>query len=499
MQGPFALDKVSRRSLERIIIPSIILPAVRRKMTTPTSGFDAAQSKHEDDDLDRWRFASEIVDVILTTPPDWSARIGIFGKWGEGKSTVLRFAEGMLREKSNVVFWFNPWSVGNWQDLWDDFGFALSEALSSAGIQSGEWLKKWAKQKTNWLESTGISQVAEAAAGLVGKDKLYGSAFRLVSGWLRYDGPQIRAIREKLGDKRIVVLIDDLDRCAPDLLPRLLMSLRGILDLPGFTFLLAFDEEIVARALTDANPAWLEGSNFLEKILDFRYYLPAITLKQKERFLNVAMKKYCPFVPQESTGKVLDLLPDNPRKLKSLIRSLTSLRLQVARHDPDELNWVDMWLAQMLRHESYPFVDLLLEGKALEEVAGYLYSLKRKLSERDKHDKQDDPNEQLKSLFEQGNIKDPLLVKRLTRLIEACRSRSSQHFRYMCELAIRPQALTWKEFRVIRAIWESDPKPSVLANAIAEHVVDMAMSPENVEAELFEALRGVTCPLLSFT
>lgn len=103
-------------------------------MTTPTSGFDAAQSKRENDDLNRWRFASEIVDVILTTPLAWSARIGIFGKWGEGKSTVLRFAEGMLKEKGNIVFWFSPWSVGNWQDLWDDFGSALWRRFLQRGF-----------------------------------------------------------------------------------------------------------------------------------------------------------------------------------------------------------------------------------------------------------------------------------------------------------------------------------------------------------------------------
>jgi len=40
------------------------------KMSTLTPGFDAAQGKREDDDLDRWRFASEIVEVMLTTPPD---------------------------------------------------------------------------------------------------------------------------------------------------------------------------------------------------------------------------------------------------------------------------------------------------------------------------------------------------------------------------------------------------------------------------------------------
>jgi hypothetical protein len=462
-------------------------------MSTLMPGFDAAQGRREDDDLDRWRFAAEIVEVILATPSDWSARMGVFGKWGDGKSTVLRFAEQMLTEKGNIVFWFNPWAVRNWEDLWDDFGSSLLEALSAAHIPFDDSWKKAVKDSGKWLESKGLGQLTEAAASLVGKDKIAATAFRILGRWLKYDGPQIRAIREKLGDKRVVVLIDDLDRCAPELLPRLLMSLREILDLPGFTFLLAFDDEIVARALTSANPAWMEGSNFLEKILDFRYHLPAITEKQKERFVRRAMSKFCPFVPPESTSEIQDLLPDNPRKLKSLIRSLASLQPQVARHGVDELNWVDMWLAQMLRHESYPFFELLLKGDTLEEVAGYLHSVKRKFS---KHKETQDENKELELLVQRAGIKEPALAGRVTRVVEACRSRSSQHLRYICELANRPHALTWKEFRLIRATWQSDARPEVLAELIAKHAADRAVGVDDVEGELFQAILGERARLL---
>src|SRR6266436_5988786 len=100
-------------------------------------GYDASQTDRGSDELDRWRLAADIVDVALTTPADWSVRIGIFAKWGEGKSTVLRFAEKILTERKNVVFSFSPWSIREWNDLWDDFGDRLSEALSSAGIKVG--------------------------------------------------------------------------------------------------------------------------------------------------------------------------------------------------------------------------------------------------------------------------------------------------------------------------------------------------------------------------
>jgi hypothetical protein len=465
----------------------------RGKVNTLTPGFDAAQGKQEDDDLDRWRFAAEIVEVILNTPADWSARIGIFGKWGDGKSTVLRFAERMLTQKGNIVFWFSPWAIRNWEDLWDDFGSLLLEALSAAQIPFDDSWRKALKDSGKWLESKGVTELTQAAASLVGKDKIAATAFRILGRWLQYDGPQIRAIREKLGDKRVVVLIDDLDRCAPELLPRLLMSLREILDLPSFTFLLAFDDEIVARALASANPAWIEGSNFLEKILDFRYHLPAITEKQKERFVRRAMSKYCPFVQAESTSKIQDLLPGNPRKLKSLIRSLASLQPLVARHDADELNWVDMWLAQMLRHESYPFFELLLQDDTLEEVAGYLYSFKQKLSKKEETQEGD---KLLNDLLEKAGIADSVLVQRLTRLVEASRARSSHNFRYICELANRPHALTWKEFRSIRASWEVDSKPTVLAELIAKHAGERAVSLDALDVEFFQAMLGERSKLL---
>jgi KAP-like P-loop domain-containing protein len=426
--------------------------------------------------------------VVLATPPDWSARIGIFGKWGDGKSTVLRFAEQMLKQKKSLVFWFNPWAIQNWNDLWEAFGGRLSGALSEAGIPVDSTWLKMAKDSTKWLESTGIDQIAKAGAAVLGKDKVADAAFGLVSRWLRYDGPQIRAIQKKVKQRRLVVLIDDLDRTAPGFLPQLLLSLRELLDLPGFTFLLAFDDEILARALADNNPAWLDGSNFLEKILDFRFHLPPITEKQKARLVSSSMAKYCPFVPQESVKEILDLLPNNPRKLKTLIRSLAALKPQIARHDPDELNWVDMWLVQMLRLESYPFFEKILSGNALDRETGMLYRLLHAGPHSGREREGEGKNESLKRLIKDSGVEVPAVVQRLVHLIKAIRSRSSFRFRYLCELAIRPHAVTWREFRSLYAMWTADPRAAVLGEWIAQHAVDRAVNAEDVEIELFETI-----------
>jgi KAP family P-loop domain len=468
-------------------------------MNVPTSsGYDAAKARREEDDLDRWRFAAEIVDVVIATPQDWSARIGIFGKWGEGKSTVLRFAEQMLKERGSIVFSFSPWAIQNWNDLWEDFGSRLMEALLEAGVPfDGSW-KKSAKEAGRWLEGKGISRLAETAAGYWGKDKLYNAAFGALGRWLSYDGPQIRSIREKLRDKRLVVLVDDLDRCSPELIPRLLLSLRELLDLPGFSFLLAFDDEIVGRALAAENPAWQQGSNFLEKILDFRFHLPPITQLQKQRFVLRALSKYCDFVPVESAKEIQDLLPNNPRKLKSLIRSFAAFEPQVGRHDSDELNWVDMWLAMMLRLESYPFFERLLVGTTLEDE-GTFYEVRARFSRRmgTDNEKESDKNEGIARLVRDAGVNNPVTEERLIRLVKAIRARASFKFRYMSEMTLRPHAVTWKEFRLLFAAWVDDRRASVLSNWISLHAKSRAVSVEDVEVEVFEAIASKRNELLS--
>jgi predicted KAP-like P-loop ATPase len=74
-------------------------------------GYDAPRATQAEDSLDRWRFASELMGLIRNTPPEWSIRIGLTGKWGEGKSTVLHFIESLARIDGHLVVWFVPWAA----------------------------------------------------------------------------------------------------------------------------------------------------------------------------------------------------------------------------------------------------------------------------------------------------------------------------------------------------------------------------------------------------
>lgn len=449
-------------------------------------GYDSAQRLRKDDDLGRWRFAAEIADVIRSTPADWSARIGIFGKWGEGKSTVLHFLEEMLKPEGNIVFNFTPWAVQKLDELWEEFGNALLEALEAEKLEVESPWKGMTRKAQEKLESTGLPNVLEGAAALIGKDKVYKSALGLVGKWLKPDGAQVRKIRAKLGDKRVIVFIDDLDRATPELLPKLLLSLREILDLPGFTFVLAFDNEIVANGLVTANSAWGDGDSFLDKILDFHYYLPPLSKAAKLHLLRSMLDRYAKFVPQGSIDPIEYLLPDNPRKLKRLVRSLVALQPQLVRHGADELNWVEIWLAEMIRQESYPFFIRLLDGDALESLIGIGYKFRR--SERmmkGEADKTNDNADIRKVIDDVGGINEKQAA-RLIELVNATRILAGFHLQYNFKFALRPEPITWKEFYELVAQWKKGPVPETISAWIAKQSAANSIDPADIETDLYE-------------
>ncbi len=451
------------------------------------SGYDSAQRLKKDDDLGRWRFAAEIAEVIRSTPVDWSARIGIFGKWGEGKSTILHFLEEMLKPEGNIVFYFNPWAVQELDELWAEFGNTLLSALDKQNLVTESPFIGTARKIQRMPGINLLARLSAGTAEYFGKERIYKTAFGLIGNWLKPDGAQVKKIRERLGDRRVIVFVDDLDRATPELLPKLLLSLREILDLPGFTFVMAFDDEIVAEGLVTTNRAWGDGDSFLDKILDFHYYLPPVSKSKKRLLLKNVLDRYGKFVPQDSIEPIEHLLPDNPRKLKRLVRGLVSLQPQLARHRADELNWVEIWLAEMVRQESYPFFMRLLDGKALDSLIGIGYKIHKRERRKGVDNEANDNADIKKVIDEVGGINEKQ-TERLIELVNATRMLAGLQLEYSWKFALRPEAITWKEFYELLARWKEAPFAETISAWIAKLSAANSIDQADIEGDFFQTL-----------
>src|SRR5438105_132876 len=116
-------------------------------------GHDAPLWDREQDDYNRWPIAAAISSVISTSPAGWATRVAVYGRWGDGKTTVLNFLEAQQREKENVVVRFAPWGASNETELWTSFSKALRLQLKLSGLRFGVFsdLWHWLKRRSAFL------------------------------------------------------------------------------------------------------------------------------------------------------------------------------------------------------------------------------------------------------------------------------------------------------------------------------------------------------------
>src|SRR5690606_30532516 len=88
----------------------------KSKLQESTVFFDKAVSEEENDRFQRYEFAKRIASIVSIPSDDKSLTIGLYGKWGEGKTTVLNFIQQEL-DPEVVVVHFNPWFFSNQEQL----------------------------------------------------------------------------------------------------------------------------------------------------------------------------------------------------------------------------------------------------------------------------------------------------------------------------------------------------------------------------------------------
>ncbi len=102
--------------------------------------------------------------------------------------------------------------------------------------------------------------------------------FRLFARLLRGRNKAVRELKEEITKllqrhtKRIVVLIDDIDRLTPPEMLELFRAVKAVANFPNITYLMAFDKSIVIRSIDEACAG--NGEGYLEKIVQVPFELP---------------------------------------------------------------------------------------------------------------------------------------------------------------------------------------------------------------------------------
>jgi hypothetical protein len=336
---------------------------------------------------DRFRHAdlvAELAQLVCTVPAP--ANVALFAPWGSGKSGMGNLLADSLKDRLGVRFVrFDASKFGQAplrrhfisqvakglgrnddefsRDLYRDVderdvtfpgkelikligAFVLTLlvvvatllllALFVATVSSGGLKANWSHTAKDYLlaalpiAAIGAIFIKMATGGIIVK-----STRSAPSGDEEFER-LFRKLVEKVKADRIVVFVDELDRCAPVEVASTLETIKTFLEVEKCIFIVAADHQVLEQALrkkarqqtpTDpTNPYYSAGSSYLDKIFQYQYQLPPLKLRRLTDFaFELVRDRRGIWQRVENLPEVVSVLVPthvtSPRRVKVLLNS----------------------------------------------------------------------------------------------------------------------------------------------------------------------------------
>lgn len=300
------------------------------------------------DRLNNMAIAKTIVSILKENTE--SVSIGVHGDWGAGKSSVLAMVEDELKKLSNPdqnnvsdidsdysVIRFNSWQYQGFEDakialmraivcqledtakvylehhpivhgideikdigkkLWKNLDkLSLAKNVGKVGVSIATGTAPLAIMegiistiKNTVVDQDKVEELIGTIGNLIDTSKEETSGYREMEDFRQ----NFKQLFEKAHIQKIVVLIDDLDRCLPKVAIETLEAVRIFLTLENTAFIIAADDAMIRYSVKEYFPRVHEENNekqdtitkldynnfadkYLEKLIQVPLHIPSIT------------------------------------------------------------------------------------------------------------------------------------------------------------------------------------------------------------------------------
>lgn len=251
------------------------------------------------DILNRSIFAKRLAETILQDTLADAFTIGLYGKWGSGKTSLVNMILEAVKDIDDnaIVFNFNPWLCSEPKQLISEFLKQMSAAIKlKKGVADQTWelIDRYASLFDIGSLFSGIGPFAAVAGKALAKrakskidarnENLQGTKNRIIE-------------RLKNENLKFIVAIDDIDRLSEDEIIAVFQLVKSLADFPNTVYILAFDYDVVVHALSKVQ--YGNGQDYLEKIVQVPFEIP---IPDIEKIHGVLFSKLTPIledVPEE--------------------------------------------------------------------------------------------------------------------------------------------------------------------------------------------------------
>lgn len=316
--------------------------------------------------------AQQFAETVLASRAHPGLVFGVDAPWGIGKTSFLNLAQKRWdREKSVIVIKFQPLRYASEPDLAERFVRDLCN-----GIQQQVFAPEFAPAASRYSRM------------LKGKTDLsfFGVKLTLEPSGETMDEllEDIDSVLKQLG-RRLIVIIDDLDRLDPTLVNNVLFTVRRTFNLSRATYILCYDTEMLVAGKDEG----VRAREFLEKFITVKLslfvdggtieqFLKTDWKRESERFqtipadtmdkLSAVMAEVAKMVSGPLAHSYAPLLGDL-RKVKRFVNAMLLMQIEQTDLGRSDFHYPDL-IHLILLHLHYPGVFRRLYVDETESRAG---------------------------------------------------------------------------------------------------------------------------------
>jgi hypothetical protein len=315
--------------------------------------------------------AEALKGIIEGSRPQFA--IGIFGTWGSGKTTLMRAIEARLDPTRTISVQFSAWRYEREPQLivplldtvrealitWAEKNKTFEQSAMKTAVTVGKAMYSLLAGVSFKLGVPNALELSFDANEALDQAKKFSDEEKAARTSRSFYHATFKALQETFSEfvgptsgRRIVVFVDDLDRCLPQGALEVLEAMKLFFDLEGFVFVVGLDQAVVERSIdlkyrADGTPGEAEkgayqirGSDYIKKIFQLPYGVAPVAFTQLQEFLDAVYSEAA--LPPDQVQELRNIVSRhlryvlaesgvNPRELKRYLNAYT-LVIKIKQH-----------------------------------------------------------------------------------------------------------------------------------------------------------------------
>ncbi|MCX6052156.1 MAG: P-loop NTPase fold protein [Campylobacterales bacterium] len=366
---------------------------------------DLPKKSKEEDSLNFAPYASRVAKGILNYSQDETFILSIEGEWGSGKTTLINFIKNEIKgsEKKDKyrIIHFNPWLITDINQVVKLFFDELMKIILSVTTKAKK--DEFKKDVKKFIAAIAPDSVS------IGITDAIKAKYNIAKRFQDEDKDNLEKIKERINEylkgleKKIVIIIDDIDRLTDKETEFIFRLTKGIADFDNLIYILLYDKGVVSKSLEKFKSE--KGQKYLEKIVQYPLTIPKphkttikrLLFKELDEILEKLETEKVKYIFNKETWSQVHLVID---KYIKTVRDINQIVNIVSFEYPiiaEDVNFTDFFIISLIKLKNHTLHELIQDKPSDFFIGNYRTS---EVIEKEKKRIIENFNENLKDFFE---------------------------------------------------------------------------------------------------